>query len=310
MKRILVCLLTLALALAPMLALAEATATEAPAGQATAQPADQATAQPSDGSDGNFQDAGDINSPESLSLPDDGGLTWDANSMTIALPEDASSGYAWDAELDDEAILTLSSDSVSDAQGGAQPDHTFVYKPAADGTALVSLYYEQQDGDDVGAMLSYTVTVEGGKITGVDYEDLSDWGDEGDDQGGTLYEGESGGVPLYLPDGMSVVSTDGGVTKLENDDKSIWMTIQYDPGADAEALLKGFEDEAGLQKKYTDESKGLSFLSTTIDREDDPARGILVYEIVKDDSDTIIEHTVYKAPNGGALTVETGYSMQ
>jgi predicted secreted protein len=304
LKRILVCLLTLALTLTPVLTLAEAAATEAPADQATA------TVQPSDDSDDNFQDAGDIDSPETLSVPDDGGLKWDANSMTIALPEDASSGYAWDAELDDETVLTLDSDSVSDAQDGALPNHTFVYKPAADGTALVSLYYEQQDGDDVGAMLSYTVTVEGGKITGVDYEDLSDWGDEGDDEGGTLYEGESGGVPLYLPDGMSVVSTDNGVTKLENDDKSVWMTIQYDPNADAEALLKGFEDEAGLEKQYTDASKGLSFLSTTVDRDDDPARGILVYEIVKDDSDTIIEHTVYVAPNGGALTVETGYAMQ
>jgi len=296
LKRFLITILTLALTLTPVWALAEA-----------ATPADQ----PADSTaEDSFQDAGDIVSPEIWVVPEDGGLTWDDASMTIALPEDAGTGFAWSAELDDETVLTQESDSVNPAQDGALPMHAYVYKPAADGVALVSLYYEQQDGEDVSAMLSYTATVSGGKITDVAYEDLSDWGAEGDEEGGVLYEGESGGVPLYLPEGMTVASEENGVTRLENEDKSIWMTIQYDPSGDPEALLGEFEDEAALTTQYTDESKGISFLSTTVDRESDPPRGILVYEVAKDGTDTIIEHTGYQAPSGGVLIVDTGYLMQ
>jgi predicted secreted protein len=291
LKRFLTVLLTFALTLTPMWALAEVVT-------------------PTDAPDDSFQIAGDIDSPEIWILPENGGLTWDDTSMTIALPEDATTGYAWTVELDDETVLTQETDSVGPAQDGALSVHTYVYKPSADGVALVSLYYEQQDGDDVSAMLSYTATVSGGKITDVAYEDLSDWGAEGDDAGGVLYEGESGGVALYLPEGMSVVNEENGVTRLENEDKSIWVTIQYDPEGDAEALLAEFEDEAGLTKQYSDESAGSSFLSTTVDRESDPPRGILVYEVVKDGIDTIIEHTGYEAPNGGVLIVDTGYLMQ
>lgn len=296
MKRTLIALLAFALLLSPVWALAEAAPSAEPS-------ADQANGD-------SFEDAGDLDTPEDWVVPDDGGLTWSESSMTIALPEDASAGYAWSAELDDETILMLESDSVSEAQDGALPVHSFAYKPAADGTALVSLYYEQQEGDDVSAMLSYTATVEGGKITDVAFEDLSGWGEDNDDEGGVLYEGETGGVPLYLPEGMSVVSDGDGVTRLENEDKSIWMTIQYDPSGDPEALLAEFEDEDALAKEYNDESKGMSFLSNTVDRDSDPPRGILVYEILKDDTDTIIEHTGYQAPSGGVLIVETGYLMQ
>ncbi len=296
MKRTLIALLTLALTLTPMWALAEvATPTDGPADSAA---------------EDSFQDAGDIDSPEIWVVPEDGGLTWDETSMTIALPEDTSTGYAWTAELDDETVLTQDVDSVGEAQDGALPLHTYVYKPAADGTALVTLYYEQQESDDTSATLSYTVTVEGGKIVDVTYEDLSDWGAEGDDAGGVLYEGESGGVPLYLPDDMTKVSDENGVTRLENEDKSIWMTIQYDPNGDAEALLAEFEDEAAMEKEYNDPSKGFSFSSTTVDRESDPPRGILVYEVEKDGVHTIMERTGYQAPNGGVLIVETGYILQ
>ena len=62
--------------------------------------------------------------------------------------------------------------------------------------------------------------------------------------------------------------------------------------------------------EYNDEASGSSFLSTTVDRESDPPRGILVYEVVKDGVDTIIEHTGYQAPSGGVLIVDTGYLMQ
>jgi predicted secreted protein len=243
-------------------------------------------------------------------VPEDGGLTWDASGLTIALPEDASTGYAWSAELDDETVLTQDTDTVGEAQDGALPVHTYVYKPAADGTALVSLYYEQQQGEDIAAMLSYTATVEQGKIVDVAYEDLSDWGEDGDDAGGVPYDGETGGVPLSLPEGMLKVSDADGVTRLESEDKSIWMTIQYDPEGDPEALLAEFEDEAALTQEYNDESKGSSFLSTSVDRESDPPRGTLVYEVVTGDTDTIIEHTGYQAPNGGVLIVDTGYLMQ
>lgn len=288
MKRIsLALILALALLLTPALALAEA-------------PADAADT---------FADAGDIFSPEIWVVPEDGGLTWDEASMTIALPEDAQSGYAWSAELDEESVLTLETDAVNPAADGALPVHTYVYKPASDGEALVSLFYEQQDGDAIPAMLSYTATVEGGKIVDVAYDDLSDWGAADGDFEGLLFEGESGGVPLYLSEGMTVVSEGDGITRLENEDQSIWMTIQYDPEGDAEALLSEFEDEDGLAQEYTDAAKGMSFLSTSVDRESDPPRGTLVYEVVADGTDTIVEHTGYQAPSGGVLIVDTGYLM-
>ena len=289
MKRILLALLVAALALFPTWALAESGA---------------------EASDDAFEDLGDIDMGDIWVVPEDGGLTWDGGSMTIALPEDASTGFAWSAELDDDTVLTAESDTVGSAGDGGMPLHTYAYLPGGDGTALVSLYYEQQDGEDVAAMLSYTATVENGKIVDVAYEDLSDWGTEGDDGGGVLYDGETGGVPLYLPEGMLTVSEEDGVTRLESDDQSIWMTIQYDPDGDAEALLAEFEDEGELTAEYNDEASGSSFLSTTVDRESDPPRGILVYEVVKDGVDTIIEHTGYQAPSGGVLIVDTGYLMQ
>lgn len=288
MKRI-----TLALALALVLLLSQApTLAETPAASGDI-----------------FEDAGDIFSPEIWVVPEDGGLTWDEFSMTIALPEDAASGYAWNAELDEESVLTLETDAVTPSQDGALPVHTYVYKPAADGEALVSLFYEQQDGDAIPAMLNYTATVEGGKIVDVAYDDLSDWGAGDGDLEGVLYEGESGGVPLYLPEGLSVVSEADGVTRLESEDRSIWMTIRYDPEGDAEALLEEFEDEDALMLEYNDESKGMSFLSASVDRESDPPRGTLVYEVVEGDTDTIVEHTGYQAPSGGVLIVDTGYIM-
>lgn len=277
--------LALALLLTPALALAEAPAADT------------------------FEDAGDIFSPEIWVVPEDGGLNWDEASMTIALPEDAESGYAWSAELDAESVLTLETDAVNPAADGSLPVHTYVYKPASDGEALVSLFYEQQDGDAIPAMLSYTATVEGGKIVDVAYDDLSGWGSADGDFEGLLFEGESGGVPLYLPEGMAVVSEDDGITRLENEDQSIWMTIQYDADGDANALLDEFEDVDGLTQEYTDELKGLSFLSSSVDRESDPPRGTLVYEVVANGTDTIVEHTGYLAPSGGVLIVDTGYLM-
>ena len=286
MKRITLALaLALALSFTPALALAEAPAADT------------------------FEDAGDIFSPEIWLVPEDGGLTWDETSMTIALPEDAGSGYAWSAELDEESVLTLESDAVNPSTDGALPVHTYVFKPAADGEALVSLFYEQQDGDNIPAMLNYTAIVEGGKITDVAYDDLSDWGAPDGDVEGVLYEGETGGVPLYMPEGMEVVSEEEGVTRLENEDQSIWMTIQYDADGDAEALLGEFEDEEGLTQEYNDATRGMSFLSASVDRESDPPRGTLVYEVMADGTDTIIEHTGYVAPNGGVLIVDTGYLM-
>ena len=143
MKRILLALLVAALALFPAWALAESGA---------------------EASDDAFEDLGDIDMGDIWVVPEDGGLTWDGGSMTIALPEDASTGFAWSAELDDDTVLTAESDTVGSAGDGGMPLHTYAYLPGGDGTALVSLYYEQQDGEDVAAMLSYTATVENGKI--------------------------------------------------------------------------------------------------------------------------------------------------
>lgn len=239
-------------------------------------------------------------------LPDDGGLTWSPSELMIALPEDSATGYAWTAELDDESVLTLALDQTLDAglEGGALPMRAFTYQPAADGMVLVSLYYETFE--DVAAMLSYAVTVEGGEIAHAEYEDLSDWGGEGDEEGGVFYEGETGGVPLYLPDMMTQVSEEQGVVRLESDDGSIWMTIAYDPDGDPDALLQEFEDEAAMREAYADSQ----LISTAVDMESDPPRGIAVYETLQDGYDTIVEYTGYQAPAGGVLLVHTGYVMQ
>ena len=263
-----------------------------------------------EGFDSEFEDAGDILGDEIWLVPEDGGLTWDETSLTISLPEAPETGYAWVAEMGDEAVLTPGTDATQASEDGAMSVHTFSFSPAGDGEALITLYYENQSGESAVATLSYAATVEGGKFTDVYYEDLSDWGEEGDEAGGVLYEGETGGVPLYLPDDMSVVSEEDDMIRLENEDKSIWMIIQYDPEGDPEALLGEFEDEAALETEYNDEAKGSTFLSTAVDTESDPPRGILVYETVIDGVDTIVEYTGYQAPSGGVLLVTTGYLMQ
>ncbi len=263
-----------------------------------------------EGLDSEFEDAGDIFGDEIWLVPEDGGLTWDESNLTIALPEAPDTGFAWVAEMGDEALLTPGTDATQASEDGALPVHTFSFSPAGDGEAQVTLYYENQSGEGTVATLSYVATVEGGKFTDVYYEDLSDWDSEGDAEGGVLYDGETGGVPLYLPDNMSVVSEEDDMIRLENEDKSIWMTIQYDPEGDSEALLGEFEDEEALATEYNDEAKGSTFLSTAVDTESDPPRGILVYETVIDGVDTIVEYTGYQAPSGGVLLVTTGYLMQ
>ena len=290
MKRTLIAFLVLVLSLVPMWALAEDTA------------ADQ--------TDDAYEELGDINTPEIWTVPEDGGLTWDEGSLTIALPEDNSTGYAWSAELDDETVLTQETDTVGEAADGALPVHTYVYKPAADGSALINLYYAQEkdaEVEDLIASLSYSATVEGGKITDVAYDDLSEWGEDGDDMGSVPYDGETGGVELSLPVGMVKVSEEDGVTRLESEDKTNWMTIQYDPDGDPEALLAEFEDADALAKEYNDESKGMSLIDSSVDRESDPPCGILVYEIDTPDTVTTVDRIGYQAPNGGILIVESGY---
>ena len=269
-----------------------------------------ALAAAADQTDDAFEEIGDLNTPEIWMVPDDGGLTWNEGSLTIALPEDASTGYAWSAELDDETMLTQETDAVSESVDGALPLHTYVFKPTADGMALINLYYAQQKNEEVEdliASLSYTVTVEGGKITDVAYDDLSGWGEDGDDMDSVLYDGDTGGVMLPLPEDMIKVSDEDGLVRLESADKTNWMTIQYDPDGDPEALLAEFEDADALGKEYNDEAKGMSLIDSSVDRESDPPCGILVYEIITDDTVTTVDRIGYQAPNGGILIVESGY---
>jgi predicted secreted protein len=260
--------------------------------------------------DSEFEGEIEISGDEIWIVPEDGGLTWDESSMTIALPEDPKTGYAWIAEMDDGAVIAAGAESTQPAEDGALPVHIFTYAPAGDGETQVTLYYENQSGEGTAATLSYIITVEGGKFTDVYYEDLSDWDTEGDEEGGVLYEGDTGGVPLYLPEDMSVVSEEDGMVRLENEDKTIWMIIQYDMDGDAEALLAEFEDEEALATEYNDEAKGYNFISASVDMESDPPCGILVYEAEIDGADTIVEYTGYQAPNGGVLMVTTGYLIQ
>jgi predicted secreted protein len=257
--------------------------------------------------DDEFEDAGDIVDDEIWIVPEDGGLTWDVSGLTIALPEDPGNGYAWVVEMGDEAVLAQGAESTRASEDGGLPVRIFSFSPTGDGEAQIMLYYENQSGEGTAATLSYIATVEGGKIADVYYEDLTDWDTEGDEEGGVLYEGETGGVLLYLPEGMSVVSEEDDMVRLENEEKTIWMTIQYDPEGDAEALLAEFEDEEALAAEYNDEAKGCTFISASVDRESDPPYGILVYETEIDGADTIVEYTGYQAPNGGVLMVTTGY---
>lgn len=286
MKRIWMGLLALAILMMPLYALAEA-------------------AQPEEA----FEDAGDIDSPELWIVPEDGGLTWDASRINIALPEDPSTGYAWSVELDNETVLSLESDALGEARDGALPLRTYAFKPAADGAALIVLYYEQPDGEEAAAMLNYSVTVEGGAVTDVQYEDLSDWG-QGDDEGGVLYEGETGGVPLYLPESMTTASEEDGVIRLVSEDGSIIVTIEYDPDGDAEEMLAEFDDQAAMEQQYNDETTSTSLISAAADRDNDPPRGIAVYETSLDGQDSVVEYTAYEAPNGGVLHVHTSYIVQ
>ena len=262
------------------------------------------------GSTESFEDVGNIDDMEEWSVPDDGGLTWDESKAVVALSEDSSQGFSWTAELDDETILTLSSETTSEAIDGMLPVHTFTYQPADDGWAMLTLYYEQADSDETAAVLTYSITVEDGKITDAWYEDLSDWGSGNEDVDGILYDGETGGVPLYVPQNMAIVSDKDGTVRLESDDGSIWMTIEYDPEGDPEELISEFEDEAGMEEAYTDEATGTSLISTAVDLDSDPPRGILVYETNEVGVDSIVEYTGYQAPNGGILMVQTGYVMK
>jgi hypothetical protein len=241
-------------------------------------------------------------------VPEGGGLSFTEDQVTIALDEDADSGYVWTHLLGDETVLTLISDQALSSQG-AGLTRAFTFAPAGDGVTEISLFYEQPvDEGDVAQMLIYTVWVEGGKVALAEYEDAG-WEGEGDDDGAVLYDGDDGGVFVYVPEDLIETSRLDGVTRLENQDASIFMTIEYDPDADAGSLFEELADPDAVEEAYAED--GTMLIAAEADLEADPPRGIVVYQTCGEDGfDVIIEYTAYQAPEGGVLHVRTGYVLK
>lgn len=236
--------------------------------------------------------------------------------IDIALWENASTGYQWSYEIDDETVLVYGSEQTILDQGenagdvvGAPAMHIWSFSAKADGEALITFYYERPGGDNDVELdapvrtLCYTVTVQGGKATDCLQEDLSET-DSSDDEGAVPYEGETGGVPLDVFEGMTQSETDEG-TLLTSEDGLTTILIKYEPTDDAEELFEQLKDDEAAAKIYNDEANGVSVILCSVDREADiPSVTMLSYI-----ENGVSEYTGYKAPDGGVLHVHTTYLL-
>lgn len=254
----------------------------------------------------------------SLALPalaqENANYALDGGRLTIALEENASTGYQWYLEIDDETVLRLAGDETTPAQGdrpGAPAQRAFTLEAVADGEAIVSLYYQRAWEDEAPAQtLCYTLAVTGGKISACEYEDMTGWDEEqGDDASVLRFDGETGGVEVFVPEGLQEVAGEEGERRFASADGAIWLSVEYDPDEDAQALLAELADEEAAHAAYDDEEAGTQLLSCEVDQSLTPPRAMVVYTQTGEEGVTIVDYTLYAAPEGGVTYVKNGYQV-
>lgn len=243
---------------------------------------------------------------------DQPGYACEGGTLAIVLEENPSTGYEWSIELDGEAVLTLTTEeSLSENADAAGEDglKRLTFEAAGDGEAVLFLYYERAWEDESPAQtLCYTVQVQQGEIIDCVFEDLTGWGEEqGDDEAGVRYDGDTGGVAVYLPAGLTEQPQQENARRFESEDGSTWVCVEYDPDEDAQALLDEFSDEDAVRAVYDDPETGSELISCSVDREAEVPYALVVYSLAEEGGLTIVDSTCYAAPEGGVTYVQNGY---
>lgn len=247
-----------------------------------------------------------------LAEPD---CAFEGGELTVLLEENPSTGYEWTVEIDDENVAALERDATIPPENldvdGAPGQRRFVFRAGADGEAVIMLYYERdfEDGEPA-QTLCCTATVEDGAFVDCQVEDLTGWGEEeGDDEAVTRYDGETGGVEVMLPADLAErPSEEEGVRLFMSEDETAWVRVEYDPDADAQAMLEEGADEEAVRAAYDDPEAGTEWISSWADPDAEAPYAQVTYSI-KDEKEgvTIVDYTCYAAPQGGVTYVENGY---
>jgi len=102
-----------------------------------------------------------------LDETDDGGqVSLDAGqTLVVSLPSNPTTGYSWEVESIDAAVLSLAGDPeyVSEAEGdvvGAGGTETFRFDAEAPGTVQLTLIYHRPFEEGVDPIDTFSVTVE------------------------------------------------------------------------------------------------------------------------------------------------------
>lgn len=226
--------------------------------------------------------------------------------LVIRLWENPGAGYSWTCEVDE--LLELSGESSpsprAEDPSGAPFIHVWEFTPRRDGDALITMIYDLEDDPEmVGRMMCYTVTIQGGAITDVEMEDLSeDIEGSGDDDAVVPYDGETGGVELNVPEGMVETETEDGAL-LTSEDGARTILIDYQPDDSADELFEQLKDRDSAAEVYEGEDGTDSVISSMVDLESDPPCVTLVLTT----SEGYTVYTGYQAPEGGVLHVHTTY---
>ena len=227
------------------------------------------------------------------------------NVLTVRLWTDVTKpDVEWIYEANDESILTCQSEAQP---VGDSPIRAWKFAPRGDGETFVTFYYEDlEDAQAQPRMLCYVVTVTGGIISDVIQEDLSEDEEfDGDEGAVVLYQGETGGMDLMVPDDMTRTDTPEGV-KLTSADGTMTMLINYQKNDDPAELFAQLENEDTAAAIYNDDATGSQVLDSYVDNEADPPYATLLMST----KDGFVEYNGYKVPDGGVLHIHTTYTME
>ncbi len=232
------------------------------------------------------------------------------NKLNIRLWEGADTGRMWSFDMGDNEQIALASEQTEaqdpGALDGAPRMHHWVFAPMADGEGLITFSYGDPDQpNESERTMCYTVAVDGGRISLVEAEDLSEGVDNaGDDDAVVPYDGVTGGVALNVPEGMVETETDEGAL-LTSEDATRTILIDYQRDDNVEELFGQLKDAESAAAVYEDADSGAKVISSSVDFDGDPPSATLV--LSSPEGYTV--YTGYQAPEGGVLHVHTTYAF-
>lgn len=230
---------------------------------------------------------------------------WDLG-IIIRLAENPTTGYEWVMSPDDDNELTLDGDEFTPPDGtlvGAPGLHTWRFSAGADGIAVIAFnerrsWVENRMMND-GRAVCYKVTVEGGKVVGVETHETPARfsGDEMVEFKGD----ETGGVPLQLPKSLvdGRATEDGLITMITPDEVETYL-INYVKDGDPAVVFADLSDKQTAAKLYGSPESG-RFVMDAMRGTDE--QGIECAYLQMCTQKGIEYYTGYAAPNGGLLEV-------